>query len=262
MKARQHPASRIPYPVSHILYPVSSFPYLSSYIPNLVSCVPNMYRIIKRFIDLLIATVALILLSPIFIPVIIVLLLTGEHEVFYFQKRIGYKNNPFQIWKFATMVKNSPNIGTGEITLRNDPRVTAFGKFLRMSKINELPQIINVLKGDMSIVGPRPLMEISFNLYSQSVKDRIYNTKPGITGIGSLIFRDEEKILSEAPDPRAMYAAIYPYKASLELWYLSKQSVYTDSMIIFLTAWSILSPQHNLTQKIFKDLPVRPQLIS
>lgn len=243
-----NPGSCIMNPESCILYPES--------------CIPNMYRIIKRIIDLLIATVALILLSPVFIPVILILLLTGEHEVFYFQKRIGYKNQPFQIWKFATMVKNSPNIGTGEITLRNDPRVTAFGKFLRMSKINELPQIINVLKGDMSIVGPRPLMEISFNLYSQSVKDRIYNTKPGITGIGSLIFRDEEKILSEAPDPRAMYAAIYPYKASLELWYLNKQSVYTDSMIIFLTAWSILSPQHNLTQKVFKDLPTRPQLIS
>src|SRR3954468_11739347 len=106
-----------------------------------------MYKIIKRLIDLLIATIALVLLSPLLIPSIIILLFTGEHEVFYFQKRLGYKNKLFDIWKFATMLKNSPNIGTGEITLRNDPRVTKFGKLLRITKINELPQIINVFKG-------------------------------------------------------------------------------------------------------------------
>jgi len=216
-----------------------------------------MYRIIKRIIDLLIATVALILLSPVFIPVILILLLTGEHEVFYFQKRIGYKNKPFDIWKFATMLKNSPNIGTGEITLRNDPRVTKFGKILRMTKVNELPQIFNVFNGDMSIVGPRPLMEVSFQLYSEEIQKQIYNCKPGMTGIGSLIFRDEEKIVSEAADPKAMYAAIYPYKGALELWYQKNASLYTDFMIIFLTAWSILFPANNLVNRVFKDLPAR-----
>ncbi|MEO8768507.1 MAG: sugar transferase [Ferruginibacter sp.] len=218
-----------------------------------------MYKFLKRLIDIILAALALIILSPILIPSIIILLFTGEHEVFYLQKRIGYKNKLFQIWKFATMQKNSPNIGTGEITLRNDPRVTKFGKFLRMSKINELPQIINVLKGDMSIVGPRPLMEVSFNLYAPGVKKIIYDMKPGITGIGSLIFRDEEKLVSDAADPRAMYASIYPYKAALELWYQQHASIYTDCMIIFLTAWSILVPKNKLTQKIFKDLPVRPE---
>lgn len=217
-----------------------------------------MYRIIKRFVDLLIATIALILLSPILIPSIMILLVTGEREVFYFQKRIGYKNRPFDIWKFATMMKNSPNIGTGEITLRNDPRVTPFGKILRMTKVNELPQIINVFTGDMSIVGPRPLMEVSFKLYPEEIQKVIYNCKPGMTGIGSLIFRDEEKIVSEATDPRAMYAAIYPYKGALELWYQKHASLYTDFMIIFLTAWSIIFPKNELVHKLFKDLPVRP----
>lgn len=146
-------------------------------------------------------------------------------------------------------------MGTGEITLRNDPRVTKFGRLLRISKLNEMPQIINVLKGDMSIVGPRPLMEVSFNLYSPQVRESIYNSKPGITGIGSLIFRDEEKIVSGAADPKLMYAAIYPYKAALESWYQEHASFYTDSMIIILTGWSILFPKNNLTQKIFKDLP-------
>jgi len=217
-----------------------------------------MYRFIKRVVDIIIAAIALILLSPILIPSIMILLVTGEREVFYFQKRIGYKNRPFDIWKFATMMKNSPNIGTGEITLRNDPRVTPFGKILRMTKVNELPQIINVFTGDMSIVGPRPLMEVSFKLYPEEIQKVIYNCKPGMTGIGSLIFRDEEKIVSEATDPRAMYAAIYPYKGALELWYQKHASLYTDFMIIFLTAWSIIFPKNELVHKLFKDLPVRP----
>lgn len=216
-----------------------------------------MYRFLKRIIDLLIATLALIVLSPLLIPCILILRLTGEHEVFYFQRRVGFKNSHFNIWKFATMAKNSPNMGTGEITLRNDPRVTPFGKFLRLTKLNELPQIINVFKGDMSIVGPRPLMDVSFKLYPEQVQKLIYNSKPGMTGIGSLIFRDEEKIVSDAEDPKAMYARIYPYKGELELWYQKKASLYTDFMIIFLTAWSILFPNNQLTSRIFPDLPVR-----
>ena len=216
-----------------------------------------MYSIAKRIIDIIIATIALVLLSPILIPSIIILLFTGEQEVFYFQKRVGYKNKLFDIWKFATMLKNSPSIGTGEITLRNDPRVTGFGKFLRITKINELPQIINVFKGDMSIVGPRPLMEVSVQLYPQEIRDKIYNCKPGMTGIGSLIFRDEEKMISDASDPKAMYATIYPFKGALEMWYQQHASLYTDFMIIFLTAWSIIFAKNQLVNKIFKDLPKR-----
>ncbi|NOT91559.1 sugar transferase [Ferruginibacter sp.] len=216
-----------------------------------------MYLFLKRVFDLLIATLVLILLSPILIPSIIILLFVGEHEVFYFQKRVGYKNKFFDIWKFATMLKNSPNIGTGEITLRNDPRVTSFGKILRITKINELPQIINVFKGDMSIVGPRPLLEVSVKLYPEEIRAKIYNCKPGMTGIGSLIFRDEEKIVSDADDPKAMYAQIYPYKGELEMWYQTHASLYTDFMIIFLTAWSIIFPKNQLVGKVFKDLPPR-----
>lgn len=216
-----------------------------------------MYKILKRSFDLIIAAVALILFLPVLIPAIIILKFTGEQEVFYFQKRIGYNNRPFMIWKFATMLKNSPNTGTGEITLRNDPRVTKFGKLLRLTKINELPQIINVFLGDMSIVGPRPLMEVSFKLYTPDVQRVIYNSKPGITGIASLMFRDEEKILSDSNDPKAMYAAIYPYKGALEMWYQKHASIYTDSMIVFLTAFSIIFPKNNLVNHIFSDLPKR-----
>lgn len=217
-----------------------------------------MYKPLKRFIDITIALLALIVLSPILLPVIVLLLLTGEHKVFYFQQRVGYLNKEFSIYKFATMLQNSPNIGTGEITLRNDPRVTSFGKFLRKTKINELPQIINVLKGDMSIVGPRPLMKKSFDLYTTDIQQNIYRSKPGITGIGSVIFRDEEKMVSEAADYRHMYNnVIYPYKGKLELWYLQHASIITDIKIIFLTAWSILFPGNQLAKSFFKNLPDR-----
>ncbi len=216
-----------------------------------------MYKLFKRVFDFIIAFTALLILSPVFIIVIIGLMLTGEREVFYFQERIGYRNRKFYICKFATMLKNSPNIGTGEITLRNDPRVTPFGKMLRRTKINELPQIINVLKGDMSIVGPRPLMKVSFVLYSEEDQQHIYSVRPGITGIGSLIFRDEEKMLSEAADPRAMYLSIYPYKAELEKWYRSHFSLYTDIMIIFLTAFSLFSEDLLTPRQVFKELPSR-----
>jgi lipopolysaccharide/colanic/teichoic acid biosynthesis glycosyltransferase len=217
-----------------------------------------MYRIVKRLFDLFISLLALIVLSPIWIVSIIFLAFTGEREIFYLQKRIGYKSKPFFIWKFATMLKNSPNIGTGEITLRKDPRVTNVGMILRKTKINELPQIINVLKGEMSIVGPRPLMEVSYNLYEPEIGQKIYTSTPGITGISSLIFRDEEKIVSQSANPREVYVKIFPYKASLELWYKENASLFVDCMIIFLTAYSLFFPGNTMVYKVFKTLPQRP----
>ena len=214
------------------------------------------YNFTKRLLDITIAALVLLILSPLFIVTIIILKLTGEHEVFFLQERIGFKNKPFYIWKFATMLKNSASIGTGVITVKNDSRVTKFGKFLRISKINELPQIINVFKGEMTIVGPRPLMQVSFNLYSDEIKENIYNCKPGITGVGSLIFRNEEEIISKAFDPALMYSTIYPYKGKLELWYQRHASFYTDMSLIFITAWSVPFPASKLICKIFPDIPV------
>ena len=217
-----------------------------------------MYKITKRILDILLALVALVILSPLLILCMIILLFTGEHEIFFIQNRLGYKNEPFGILKFATMLKNSPNMCTGEITLRNDPRVTRFGRVLRMTKINELPQVFNVLMGHMSIVGPRPLMNVSFKLYPAEVQQIIYNCKPGMTGIGSLIFRDEEKIVSDAPDPQEMYTRIYSFKGALEIWYQQNASFFTDIRIIFLTGWSIIFPNNKLAYKFFKSLPARP----
>ena len=218
----------------------------------------------KRLFGIVLALVALIVLSPLFIPVCIGLLLTGEHYIFYFQKRIGYKNKYFNIWKFATMLKASPNLGTGLYTTKNDPRILPMGNFLRHSKINELPQLINVLIGDMSIVGPRPLVDKTFEPYSDQVKAVIYNVKPGLTGIGSIVFRNEAQLLSDTKMPLEEFYKINiaPYKGELELWYQKHVSIYTDLMLIFLTAWAIIYPKNNLVYKIFKDLPERPKELS
>ncbi|MEG2240651.1 MAG: sugar transferase [Alistipes sp.] len=220
-----------------------------------------MYKIFKRLLDILIALFALLLLSPILVLCMVILLCTGEHEVFYFQKRIGYHNKPFHIWKFATMLKNSPNMGTGTISVRNDPRVLPFGGLLRKTKINELPQIANVLLGDMSIVGPRPLVLNEFDAYATEVQSRTYYIRPGITGIGSIVFRDEEKILSvPGADPRQLYTdLIMPYKGALEIWYQQHASIATDLKIILLTAWVIVRPQSELHYVWFKDLPAKPE---
>lgn len=220
-----------------------------------------MQKLTKRFLDLLISTVALILLSPLLLFLTIILLFTGEHEVFYPQYRIGYLNVPFKILKFATMVKNSPNMGTGSITLRNDPRVTKIGSILRKTKLNELPQIFNVIIGQMSIVGPRPQMKADFEKFPIHIQKTLYNLKPGITGIGSIIFRDEEKWITDASGDKHMFYKqhIAPYKGALELWYQNHFSLYTDFMLVFLTAWVIIFPKSDLVYKVFRDLPPRPK---
>jgi len=219
-----------------------------------------MYKFFKRLLDTTVSLVTLIILLPVFIPIIIILKFSAEGEVFYFQERYGIYNSKFQIWKFATMLKNSMNMGTGSITLQNDPRVTKIGSFLRKTKINELPQIINILKGDISLVGPRPLVTKTFRAYNEDVQSKIYNVKPGLTGIGSIIFRDEESIISAVKDedPHEFYKrVIAPYKGELEMWYQEHNSFFLDLQLIFMTAWVILLPTSKLYEKWFKDLPKR-----
>ena len=216
-----------------------------------------MYKHIKRFFDILFSLIALTVLFPFFLPIILLLLFTGEHEVFYQQDRVGYKNKIFGIWKFATMLKNSPNMGSKDLTMQNDPRVTSIGRFLRKTKLNELPQMINILTGDMSFVGPRPLMKSGFDRYSDEMKSKVYKVTPGLTGIGSLVFRDEELIITTSKlSPEECYRhVILPYKGALELWYQQHRNFFTDFMLLFLTGWYVLFPKCQLVFKIFPSLP-------
>ena len=219
-----------------------------------------MYNFFKRLLDIIISLLALIILIPILLPVVIILRFSAEGHVFYLQDRIGRNRINFKIIKFATMLKDSPNLASGSITLAEDWRVTKPGKFLRKTKINELPQIINILKGDISLVGPRPLVTKTFTAYNEDVQSKIYNVKPGLTGIGSIIFRDEESIISAVKDedPHEFYKRIIaPYKGELEMWYQSNCSFLLDLQLIFMTAWVILVPTSKLYEKWFKDLPKR-----
>ena len=221
-----------------------------------------MYNILKRTFDILTSGIAIIILSPLLIPVIIGLKLTGEGYILYKQERIGYKNKQFLIWKFATMLKDSANMAGGIMTTEKDPRITPMGGFLRKSKINELPQLFNILFGHMSVVGPRPVMKVSFEAYPEKIQKVIYNAKPGLTGIGSIIFRDEDELITNVKnnggDTWEFYKdKIYPFKGELEIWYQNNRSFFLDLKLIFITAWVIFNPNSKVYEKFFKDLPKR-----
>ena len=221
-----------------------------------------MYKIVKRAMDIVLSGMAILVLSPLLVPIMIALKCTGEHDIFYGQTRIGRGNGHFKIWKFATMLRNSPNMAGGLHTTHGDPRVLPFGKFLRITKINELPQLFNIFLGDMSIVGPRPLVDKTFAPYSDEVKARIYNVKPGLTGIGSVVFRDEETLLTDCAKKgmsidEAYAKVVSPYKGALEMWYQDHMGLWTDFWLIFLTAWVIVFPKSELMNVIFRDLPKR-----
>jgi lipopolysaccharide/colanic/teichoic acid biosynthesis glycosyltransferase len=221
-----------------------------------------MYLFFKRSSDVISSFIALVLLSPLLIPISIALKLTGEGYIFYLQERVGFKNKLFNIYKFATMLKNSPNMVGGLITTKKDPRLLPLGGFLRKSKINELPQLLNIFFGHMSVVGPRPVMQKSFDAYPDHVKEVIYNVKPGLTGIGSIVFRDEEELITKVKDAGGdtwdFYKnTIYPHKGELEKWYQKNQSFWTDLKIIFATAWVVIKPKSNVVYSWFEGLPKR-----
>ena len=198
----------------------------------------------KRLLDVVLSFLALVVLFPLLIPVVIILKLTGEHYIFYVHERVGRGGKPFGLLKFATMLKDSPNMGTGDITIRNDPRVLPFGRILRKTKINELPQIINVLLGDMSIIGPRPLTSKNFNYYSEEVKEIIGRMQPGLSGVGSIVFHDEEAIMVDSGMSYEEFYKLHisPYKGTLERWYYQNQSLLLDLKLIALTMLVVIRP--------------------
>jgi lipopolysaccharide/colanic/teichoic acid biosynthesis glycosyltransferase len=217
------------------------------------------YGFAKRVADVLISSAALLLLLPLFLPLALLLRLTGEGEVLYLQDRVGFGGRTFKLMKFATMLKNSPNIGTRTITTRNDPRVLPFGRCLRKTKINELPQILNVLKGDMSIVGPRPLTRETFSMYSEEVRRVVARNVPGLTGIGSVVFRDEEALLNAGRRSvhDVMRTEIAPFKGALEMWYDRRKSPFVDIAITALTMLAILWPGNQMHNRVIRGLPRR-----
>tara|TARA_S200000501_G_scaffold358719_1_gene383762 strand:- start:3408 stop:4001 length:594 start_codon:yes stop_codon:yes gene_type:complete len=189
----------------------------------------------------------------------LILRATGEGEIFFRQSRVGLEGKHFKLFKFATMLKNSPKIGTGTVTIKNDPRILPFGNFLRKTKINELPQLINILKGDMSFIGPRPQTQRCFNAFPISSQKEIIKVRPGLSGVGSIIFSSEEEMIQDNNDPENFYDEIVmPYKGSLEVWYVSHQGIISYFYLIFLTILALLGLNKGLIWRIFKDLPLPP----
>jgi lipopolysaccharide/colanic/teichoic acid biosynthesis glycosyltransferase/SAM-dependent methyltransferase len=195
------------------------------------------------------------------IPVIIGLKLTGEHYIFYLQPRVGKGGKEFNIIKFATMLKDSPNMQGGVLTQKDDPRILPMGKFLRKTKINELPQLINILVGQMSFIGPRPQARQHYDLYNDEVKKAINRIPPGLSGIGSIIFRNEEAILDRVIGDRNSFhdTIVAPYKGRLEIWYCDHRNIWVNLLLILITGWMLFRPKSDIVFYLFKDLPPLPE---
>lgn len=214
----------------------------------------------QRILDICLSSLALLFISPLFFPIAFALRLTGEGEIFFLQERIGKGGKPFKLYKFATMLKNSP--GSGTVTIKNDPRILPMGHFLRKTKINELPQLFNILQGTMSIVGPRPQAQKNFEAFPADFQKHIIRVRPGLSGIGSIIFRNEEDILADHVGTADFYEkVIAPYKGEVEAWYANHQTIYTYCAVILVTIWVVLLPSSNVQWRVFKGLPIPPEVL-
>lgn len=194
---------------------------------------------LKRIFDFCSSAIAIILLLPFFLFVAALIVIDNGFPVFFAQTRIGKNQQPFKLLKFRTMVKDADKLG--KITVgKRDPRVTRIGYFLRSYKLDELPQLINILKGDMSVVGPRPEVEDYVKLYNNE-QLKVLQVRPGLTDYASLKFINESEILAQSSHPHKTYIEeVMPEKLNLNLKYIQEKSVFTDIKIIVKTLLKII----------------------
>lgn len=189
---------------------------------------------LKRFFDLILSFIGLLIIVPILFLITILIKISSSGPVFYKQVRVGKNNKDFKIFKFRTMHVNAHKKGLLTVGGR-DPRVTSIGYYLRKFKLDELPQLINVFKGDMSFVGPRPEVRQFVNLYSE-IQMKVLNVKPGITDLASIEFRNENEILSKEEDPKQYYIDyIMPKKLEINLKYINQRNLLKDFVVIIKT---------------------------
>lgn len=195
---------------------------------------------LKRLFDFFSSLVALVFLLPFFFIVALLIVIEGGFPVFFTQTRIGKNKVPFQLLKFRTMVKDADKLG--KITIgKRDPRVTNVGHFLRSYKLDELPQLLNILKGEMSVVGPRPEVQEYVDLYTEE-QNKVFLAKPGLTDYASLKYINESEVLAKSSDPNKTYIEeVMPAKLQLNLKYIEEQGLLTDLKIIFKTIGKIIS---------------------
>ena len=188
----------------------------------------------KRIFDVTASAFGLILLSPLFLGIAVIIKLTSKGPVFYIQKRMGENFKEFNLYKFRSMIVDADKKGL-QITSGDDPRITKIGKFIRKTKLDELPQLINVLKGDMSLVGPRPEVK-KYVMLKKEDYEKVLSVKPGITDLAAIEFRDEEKILEKYNDKEKAYIEIIlPKKIELYKKYIDNISFKNDINIILKT---------------------------
>lgn len=197
---------------------------------------------LKRLFDLSLSVFGMIMGAPLILPIAILIKFTDWGPVFYGQTRVGQFGHPFRMWKFRSMVANADKLGLS-VTKDGDERITRIGRLLRKTKLDELPQLWNVFKGDMSFVGPRPEVPKYVSCYTEEQK-RVLVLKPGITDLATLEFRNEEELLSTASDTEAFYLShCLPRKIELNLKYATKANLWTDTKIVLLTLLK-LTPRH------------------
>ncbi len=207
---------------------------------------------IKRFFDLSFALLGLVVLSPFLICCALKIKFEDKGAIFYRGERVGLNGKIFRIFKFRTMVVDAEKLGPSS-TSEDDKRITSIGKFLRKYKLDELPQLINVLVGDMSLVGPRPEVQQFTDLYTDEEKI-ILTVRPGITDWASLWNSDEGAVLAGAADPdKAYMELIRPTKLKLQIKYVTERSFWVDLKIIMLTLKAILQPESQAFQEIHRE---------
>ncbi len=196
---------------------------------------------IKRLFDIIFSLFGLILVSPLLWVIAVLIKNESPGPVFYRGERIGYRGKPFRIFKFRTMVANAENLG-GPSTAGDDPRLTKIGHFLKKYQLDELPQLINVFKGEMSLVGPRPEVKMYVDIMTDEEKNTILSIKPGMTDLASLWNFHENEVLKGSPDPEKTYMEkIRPEKIRLQLEYVKNRSFLLDLKIIIKTALRIFA---------------------
>ena len=194
----------------------------------------------KRLFDIACAATALALLAPLLLALALWVRLDSPGPVLFRQQRVGRDSRPFAILKFRTMQVNAEAAGL-QITVGQDPRITRAGSWLRRSKLDELPQLLNVLRGDMSMVGPRPEVPRYVALYPTDVRETVLSVRPGITDLASLAFRDESTLLAQSPDPERTYVEqILPTKLRYAQQYVRTRSLWLDLRIIAWTVQAVL----------------------
>jgi len=194
----------------------------------------------KRYFDFFVSIVSLVILLPVFLLVAVAIKLEDGGPVFFFQERVGRNFSTFKVVKFRTMTTD-PQVAGPLVTSENDKRITKVGKILRKLKIDELPQIFNVLRGEMSIVGPRPEVPKYVKLFEKEYR-KLLTVRPGMTGYASVVFRNEEQILSRYTEPETAYVTeILPKKIKLELIYVSRVSFIFDIKIFLWTFLKVIA---------------------